>query len=366
MLTPGVGQNLPGIIRRAGAARAKAMYDATLRAVEYVGELTAAHGIDCQLRMTGQLVVAHGRSGRRRLAALEPAYRQLGLPHEVITDRQLSGLLRLAQRAPGDGPAALRLPVAGVLNPGRLVSGLTRAVQRSGGRLYARARVVEIGRGRPARLAIDGGGEVRARDVVMATSAYSETLGVQRGRVIPMHLRVLLTAPLDDRQMGRLGWAGREGIIDSRRIFNYFRLTEDRRVLFGGGVPVYRSGGAGDERGGDVPSASLRQELAATFGETLDLQIERAWSGPIGYVLDTLPVIQRLDSHPAVVFVGGWCGHGIALSVTAGRWVADILDGTPPPDLPWFRSSAPLVPFAAVRRIAVPAGSWGMSLLDRL
>ncbi|MQA30916.1 MAG: FAD-dependent oxidoreductase [Luteitalea sp.] len=367
MLTPGVGQNLPGIIRRAGKASAKAMYEATLHAVEYAGELTREQDIDCQLRMSGQLAIAHGRSGRHRLAVVAAALGQLGLPHETMNDAQLSETLRLAVVAGGRGPAALRLPIAGVLNPGLLVSGLARAVMRRGGRLYSGARVLAIGRGRPVHLPIAGGGEVRARDVVVATSAYSESLGVQRGRVIPVHLRVLLTAPLDDRQLDRLGWAGREGVIDSRRIFNYFRLTEDRRVLFGGGVPIYRKGGATDEHGSRDVFDPLRGELAATFGEDLGLRVERAWSGPIGYVLDTLPVIQRLHTHPSVVFVGGWCGHGIALSLRSGKWVADIIDGAAAPaDLPWFRAAAPLVPFEPVRRIAVPACSWGMSLLDRL
>jgi gamma-glutamylputrescine oxidase len=367
MLTPGVGQSLTSMTRRVGAPAARAMYEATLRAVEYVRDLTGELGIDCQLRMSGQLVVAHGRSGRRRLAALESLLTRFDLPHEALSDRDLSETIRLCSCPPGnDGPAALRLPVAGVLNPGRLLSGLAREVTRLGGRLYSGARVLGIGRERPVRLAVAGGGVVRARDVVVATSAYSESLGVQRGRVIPMHLRVLLTAPLDDRQLAHLGWARREGVIDSRRIFSYFRLTEDRRVLFGGGVPMYRRGGASGEHTGPRLFQPLCDELAATFGESLELSVERAWSGPIGYVLDTLPLIARLDSHPSVVYAGGWCGHGIALSLTSGAWVADILDGVAPAvALPWFRSSAPLVPFEPVRRVAIPAGSWGMALLDR-
>ena len=182
-----------------------------------------------------------------------------------------------------------------------------------------------------------------------------------------MHLQVLLTTPLDQAQMTRLGWRGCEGVIDSRRIFNYFRLSEQRRIVFGGGLPHYRWGGAAAEtRTSDAPLPLVR-ELSATFGADLGLQVERAWSGPIGYVLDTLPVIQRLPTHPAVIFAGGWCGHGIALSTTSGRWVTDLVDGKPlPADLPWFRTSAPLVPFEPVRWAAVPTGAWGMSLLDRL
>jgi gamma-glutamylputrescine oxidase len=365
MLTPGVGQNLVGFIRRLGAAKTKSMYEATLTAVDYVRSLASEEGIDCRLHMGGQLIVACGRSGRRRLAALAAAFTDLGLPHAPLTDAELADTLRLAYRAEGRGPAALRLPKAGVLDPGRLLCGLARAVQRRGGSLFANARVAGLGRERPCRLTIAGGGEVRARDVVVATNAYSEALGVLRGRVIPMHLRVLLTAPLDDRQMARLGWAGGEGVIDSRRVFNYFRLTEDRRVLFGGGLPVYRWGGAAVDEAAESVPRSLVQELARTFGD-LGIAVDRGWSGPIGYVLDTIPLVQRLDTHPAVVFAGGWCGHGIALSTTSGRWVAAIIDGEAlSGDLPWFRASAPIVPFEPLRWAAVPAGAWGMSLLDR-
>ena len=87
------------------------------------------------LRMTGQLVVAQGRSGRRRLARQAEAMEALGLPCERLDDRRLRGRLSVATEAPGsddEGPAALRLPVAGLLHPGRLLAGLVDAVKRHG------------------------------------------------------------------------------------------------------------------------------------------------------------------------------------------------------------------------------------------
>ena len=152
MLTPGVGQDLTALIRRFGADAARAMYLESLRAVEYVGELAGREGIDAGLRMTGQLVVAQGRSGRRRLARQAEAMEALGLPCERLDDRRLRGRLSVATEAPGsdaEGPAALRLPVAGVLHPGRLLAGLVDAVKRHGGRIIEGAPVVSVSRGRP-------------------------------------------------------------------------------------------------------------------------------------------------------------------------------------------------------------------------
>jgi glycine/D-amino acid oxidase-like deaminating enzyme len=87
----------------------------------------------------------------------------------------------------------------------------------------------------------------------------------------------------------------------------------------------------------------------------------------IDYVLDTLPVIGELRGRSGVVYAGGWCGHGIALSVSAGAWVAHLVDtGQPPEALPWFRPVAPLLPIEPVRWAGFRVGTWAMSMLDRM
>ncbi|HEX4148830.1 MAG TPA: FAD-dependent oxidoreductase, partial [Pirellulales bacterium] len=145
MLTPGVGQSLDSLVRRFGAATAREMYLASLAAVNYVGELTSREQIDASLRMTGQLIVAQGRRGRRRLADQAATLESLDLPCERLNDAALRNRLRICTNAPGgdsQGPAALRLPVAGLLHPGRLIQGLKDAVERRGGRIVEGAQVV--------------------------------------------------------------------------------------------------------------------------------------------------------------------------------------------------------------------------------
>jgi gamma-glutamylputrescine oxidase len=243
-----------------------------------------------------------------------------------------------------------------------------RSIQKRGGQVYEGARVVEISRSQPAKIRLAHGGEIIAEHVVLATGGYTPEVGFLRGRIFPVHLQVLLTEPLQAAALKVLGWTGREGVIDSRRIFNYFRLTEDNRILFGGGTPTYRWGGSADEAPGGVPQVQrLTAELAATFPPEANLRIDRSWSGVIDYVLDTLPVIGRLREHPAVVYVGGWCGHGIALSVSSGAWVTHLIDHQRPPEnLPWFREKAPLLPLEPVRWLGVPISGWAMSVMDQL
>lgn len=370
MLGPGVGQNLAALVRRFGHEQARRLYEATLRAVEDVAALVEREHIECNLRMPGQLIVARAAGGRHRLAGLHSLLRQLGLPGEALDDAALNRVLRLTATKATDGqegPAALRLPRAGTLHPMKLLAGLAERVTRQGGVIHEGTRVTSLGHGRPVRLAVQGG-EVLADEVVIATAGYTSGLGVMRGRVLPVHLQAVVTEPLDARAFAQIGWGGREGVLDSRRIFNYFRLTDDNRIVFGGGLPRYRWGGNIEEQRGGVPSLDrLAEELQNTFPAEARLRVAGGWTGVIGYTLDGLPAIGRSRDNPAIAHAVGWCGHGVALSVASGAWLTKLLcDGASTEDLPWYRRRPPLLPFEPLRWAAFGTAVRVMSILDRI
>lgn len=368
MLGPGVGQSLVGLIERVGPERAQALYRATLRAVDDVCQLVREHAIDCELTLSGQLIVGRTPAGRARLARQAQWMDQLELPVERLDHRALDRTIRLAPAArgrdAGDGrPAALKLSQAGTLHPGKLLAGFAERVRARGGLIYERARVTAIGGNRPARLSIAGGGEVIAGEVVVATAGYTPELGLLRGRVLPVQLQVLVSEPLAAEQRAALGWAGREGVLDARRLFNYFRLDARDRIVFGGGPPRYGQTDVAGERA----LQRLAGELASTF-ELGDrpLRLAGGWTGVIGYVLDGLPAIARARGHACVTHVVGWCGHGVALSIASGAWVTRMLcDGAAPEDLPWYRDDPPGVPLAPLRKAAFGVAIGAMQLLDR-
>src|SRR5262249_18707847 len=154
--------------------------------------------------------------------------------------------------------------------------------------------VTSLGSGRPVRIEVQGG-EVLADAVVLATAGYTPDLGVFRGQILPVHLQVVVTEPLQERDFDLIGWEGREGVFDSRRIFNYFRLTADNRVVFGGGLPRYRWGGRTDEGSGlEWAMGGVETELRRTFPAGVRLRVAGGWTGVIGYTLDELPAIERL------------------------------------------------------------------------
>lgn len=355
MLGPGVGQSLPALVKSRGPEVAKALYRATLRAVDDVEALVAAEKIDCELVRGGQLVVGRGGS---RLAELASTLEALGLPGEVLDAAQLSRRIQLCH-----GTGAVLLPDAATLHPGKLLAALAARVVAMGGRIFEGARVTEVGRGAPVRLTVEGSGPrgVSADQVVLATAGYTANLDVLRGRVLPVHLQVLVTEPVN---LDELGWATREGVLDARRVFNYFRLTADDRIVFGGGAPRYQWGGSLKDNS-EAPLRALERELHATF--PTKLTVAGGWTGVIGYVADALPAISRWSHNRAVVHAVGWCGHGVALSIASGAWVTRMLfEEAAGPDLPWYRSDPPRVPFEAARWLGFNATVAAMGILDHL
>lgn len=379
MLSPGVGQNLAALVRRIGIPAAQRLYHETLRAVSAVEALTQKEAIDCELIMSGQLVVARSAAGRRRLHAQAQLLQALSLPVEVLDDVALLRRVHMNPLRPGalpaeiasQGPAALLFSTAGILHPGKLLRGLFDRVRTRGGIVYEGARVQTIDRptrtDAPVRLVLDSGA-VLANQVVVATAGYTPELGLLQGKLLPVHLQALLSEPLDDNTLQIIGWRGREGLLDARRLFSYCRLTADRRILFGGGRPRYAWGGGVPSNTSSAHALStLVAEFHRTFPVETQLSIAGGWTGVIGYVLDALPAIASLPDCPRVVHAVGWCGHGVALATASGAWIAQILcDGAAAQDLPWFRATVPGVPTELLRWIGFGAQVRLMDLMDRL
>jgi gamma-glutamylputrescine oxidase len=366
MLTPGIGQDLGKLVRQYGADKARQMYLTSLQAVSYVGQLCDRGELEFGLRKTGQLVIARGRAGRERLSRQAQLMHQLNLPCQELDDAQLLSRLNISLPKSGVGPAALQFPIAGTLDPGQLVRGLADAVIRRGGRILENTRVMNFHQN---GVQLDKDLAIRAKKVVIATNGYDLALSRQQGRLLPLHLRMILTRRLSTSEMDQLRWTHREGVIDSRRVFNYFRLTDDNRLMLGGSLPVYQWGG--DVKAPAVDQSDLRQlqaDIQYFFPSLANIEVDGTWSGVIAYSRDTLPVVGTLPGYPNVIHVGGWCGHGVALSVYSGRWVAALVQAESPTgaefEQPWFRETAPRVPTEIARWCGVGLGGRATQWLD--
>jgi gamma-glutamylputrescine oxidase len=377
MVGPGIAQGVGALSARIGDEAARALYGASLQAVRATRLLVEREAIACDLEDAPQLLVARSRADRRRLRADAATRERLGIPHDALDDTALRARIRL-ETPDGDardGPAAVCVPDAALVHPQKLVAGLVRAIRERGGVLCEGARVTRVRGGEAGRsvalTVAREGAEValHARRVVVAAGGRTPELGLLRGRVLPLHLQALATAPLPPDVRGALGWSGREAVIGASRVFDYFRLTADDRLVFGGGAPRYgwngRPGPRAQVRALDRLTRAFRRRFADVPGMAR-VPVTHAWTGVIDYVLDGLPAIGARRERPGVLQLVGWCGHGLALSIAAGAWVADRLDRGEPETLPWFRDRPPLVPTEGLRWLVCRAAVGAMALCDRL
>ncbi len=290
-----------------------------------VAELTAfltERGIRCDYEPTGRLMVALTPAHLEEAARTVETARRLGL-----------GSFRLL------GPEAVRAEVhsplylggvevtgGGILDPVKLVDGLRAEAERLGVRVYERSRVTGLeAQGAAARVRSDAG-TVTARRVVLATSAYTHHLlpAITR-RFIPLYDYILVSDPLTPAQHEAIGWGRRQGVTDGRTFFNYYRLTDDNRVLWGTSEAAYYRGNRVDPSCDHSPPhyAALRQSFRRHFPALDGLEFPYAWGGPICSTTRMTPFFGRAMGG-RVSYGLGYTGHGLGTTRLAGRILAHM------------------------------------------
>lgn len=367
MLGPGVGGSIVDLRRRLGDERAGAAFAATLTAVRRLVGLVRAEGLDCGLAERAQVHAALDARGARGLEARAAALTELGFEVPLLDAARVRGVLGAAPYRAG-----LRFADAALVDPDRLCLELARVLRARGVRVLEGTRVAALHPGVADVSLETSAGVVRADRVVLATNAYTPGLGRLAGQVVPLHTHAVLTRRLRPDEVAALAWPGREAIVGTRRFFEYFRLTSDDRLLFGGGPAIYRRA-RGDRRAGATHAARprvwrrLEREIARLLPPLAGVRIARRWAGPLGFTRDQLPIVGPLPDAPRVLASVGWCGHGLALSALAGEVVAAAAAGEAPPlPLPGWRGRAPRLPADPVRGLGLACYLAGLNLADRL
>jgi glycine/D-amino acid oxidase-like deaminating enzyme len=170
------------------------------------------------------------------------------------------------------------------------------------------------------------GGQVTARHAVLALNAYGRKLRVQTNRYFPMHTYIILTEPLSDKLYDEVGWIRREGIEDKRQLVHYMRLTADNRILLGGRDAAYYFGNKtyGKEQNRRIFNG-LEADLKGMFPMLKDTQVTHRWGGPVAITPLMVPTFGYHRGQRNIAYATGFCGHGVALSLSAGLITSDLL-----------------------------------------
>lgn len=360
IVSPGLSIPLPKLRRRIGDSRTRAAFDASQHGVRLLRELIKSEHIDCDARDEPHTLTVLTERQRARMNAHLAVLAELGRPVRRLTAAELVA-------AAGDGyRAGFSYDDAMVIDPYRLLTGLVETLRARGVVIYENSRVQSVDcDGRDPKLAT-ASGVLTARRVVYTVDGYADRLNPMRTSVVAVRTHLLATAPLSDTQAADLGWNGRGGIIDQRNFFNYYRMTADRRLVFGGGPALVPTGDpAIDEHRSAAVQRRIDRELLQRFPALEAVEIAARWSGLTASSTDRLPVVGPVPGQDGCYYAGAWCGHGFAMSVDAAWRFADMLTGGAQPQLPWNRTGAQPVPTAMARAQGVRAYLRFLDLSDR-
>jgi len=199
-----------------------------------------------------------------------------------------------------------------------LCIGEARAAVSLGAQVFEQTQGLDIKGGKDTQL-ITPSGVIHASKIVLAGNAYHRLARKQLGGLLfPAILGNMTTEPLGDELAAQINQHD-VAVYDSRMVLDYYRLTADKRLMFGGGT---------NYSGRDIADVAkaLTPSLIDTFPALKDVSIDYAWTGTAGIVMNRIPLVGKFDE--SIVYAQGYSGHGIATSHIMAQVLAEALTGT--------------------------------------
>jgi glycine/D-amino acid oxidase-like deaminating enzyme len=174
---------------------------------------------------------------------------------------------------------------------------------------------------------------------VLAANAYAPRLGYFRNRVFPVLDACAVTEPLGAEGLREIGWHAGRGFHDSSLMLWYLGVTEDQRLIVGGGDVDYFYGGRTAYGGAWLERyrGHFSKKLVWLFPKARDVRIEHVWAGAIDATLDLRPAVGVTGDYRNVFYGIGYTGEGVNLAHLSGKIIADLVSGNHAPwsDLPF-------------------------------
>ena len=329
----GLRLDAPTLVRRYGEGRARELFDVSERAIANLERLVDEENIECGFERVGHVQ-----------AAWKPAHFRSFEEEQAILSRVFDHDVRLVERSGQHAEVGSDVyhgllidERSAALNPAQYVLGLAAAAVRCGACIVSGADVRQIAR-TPAGWSVHtSSGRVLAADVLVATNGYTgPATPLVRRRLVPVGSYIIATERLSESQASAL-LPTRRMAFDSKHFLYYFRVTIDRRLLFGGRAEFTPPNAQSIRRA----AAILRRGMTMVFPEMASVGIDYVWGGNVAFTRDQLPHAGRIGG---LHFAGGYGGHGIALSTELGDLIARRMAGAAVEN-PLLDIECPTIPF---------------------
>jgi hypothetical protein len=246
----------------------------------------------------------------------------------------------------------------GHIQPLNLCIGEARVAESLGAKIFEQSKITAISYGDKPTVTTEKG-RVKADHVILCGNAYMGNLvPYLDARVLPATSCVLATEPLDEQQLAQ-SMVRDVAVCDSRTALDYYRLSADKRLLFGG---------LSNYSGLDPTNATaiLQAKMHKVFPALRGVKIDYSWSGKMGISVRRMPQIGRV-ANSNVLYISGYSGHGVAPTHMTGRILAEAVDGYSRRfDIMNKMFHMPWPGGKLLRRPAMAAGMMFYKLCDRL
>ncbi len=316
MLTPGLKAPIKAMARRYGMEKARWFWNWSLDAIDHVDRVIAEEKIDCGWARRGHVALAY-----------KPAHFEHFRGHQKWLKENMGDdspeLIGRDELKNEIGSAAyyggLANETSGGLDPARYVFGLARAAGQRGARLVENAGVTRIRRTAEGYRLTTPRGELRAKEVLLATNGYTtpDIAPKARSGIMPVGSYIIATEPLPEALQKELSPKGRM-FYDSKQYLNYFRVSPDGRMVFGGRNNLSTSLGL------EESARRLERRLLEVYPQLAGVPLTHSWTGKLGVTYDLMPHIGR---EKGMWYAYGYGGHGVSIASYLGYEMGRIFTG---------------------------------------
>jgi glycine/D-amino acid oxidase-like deaminating enzyme len=343
MVLTGLKLGVNQLISMYGRELTQRMYAASIETIDCVEKIVNQEKIACDF----------SRSGHLEAACKQKHFDDYARQAEVIA-REFGHTLRVVQRDQLGAEIGSSIYFGGMvdevsagLNPARYVAGLARAAMRAGAELFDHARVQTIERdsqqGESGWKLTTSRGPLWAHEVFVGTSGYTGSATPKlRKKIIPIGSFIITTEILPEKLAHELSPRDRM-IYDSKNYLYYYRLTPDRRMLFGGRAAFFPETNQTIRRSAEI----LRRGMIEVYPQLSDARIEYVWGGTLDFAFDMMPHAGELDG---IYYAVGYAGHGVAMATYQGQKIAELMVSKN------AGSSKPENPFVGIKFPGAPLG----------
>jgi glycine/D-amino acid oxidase-like deaminating enzyme len=336
MVLTGLKLGVNQLIKKYGRDLTRRMYAASIATIDCVEQITREENINCDFFRCGHLEVA----------CKQKHFDDYARQAEVIA-REFNHQLRVVPKSELSSEIGSTIYYGGMVdevsagvNPARYVAGLGNSALQAGAQIFEHTPVQSVCRhpnqGDSGWNVTTSRGTIFAHDVFVATSGYTggATPALQK-KLIPIGSYIITTQVLPEAMAHELSPRNRM-IYDSKNYLYYYRLTPDRRMLFGGRAAFFPETAQTIRRSAEI----LRRGMIEVYPQLREAKIEYIWGGTLDFAFDIMPHAGQMDG---IYYALGYAGHGVAMATYQGQKMAELISGDRP-DNPFLEIPFPSAP----------------------